>query len=278
MLYQQELHQHYLENIDHLVEKWYAAADKSSGVYSVTDPDAIAQLKAQNRGFHEQFCEVLNQDTTNSCDAFEDWIVSIAKDDRHLDTPIEAIINEFYRNQALYLEVLREFCTEKKVDAQTALDYYQKITDSFSQVIVWFIRENAKQSEFKLQAQQDMILELSTPVISLTPTVALLPLVGEIDTNRAQYMMDNVLHSCSKLGVDHLFIDMSGVVVIDTMVAQRIFSIIESLKLLGVETIISGMRPEIAQTSTQLGIPFNQLKTTHSLKNAVEKIMLQKIK
>jgi len=69
---------------------------------------------------------------------------------------------------------------------------------------------------------------------------------------------------------------MSGVVIIDTMVAHRIFAIVESLKLLGVETIISGMRPEIAQTSTQLGIPFSELKTTHSLKNAVEKIMLTK--
>ncbi|MFS0561085.1 STAS domain-containing protein [Terribacillus sp. 179-K 1B1 HS] len=274
MLYQQELHQHFLKNIDQLVEKWYAAADKTSGVYAVGEPEAIARLKDQNRGFHRQFCEVLNQDSTVSCEAFEDWIASIAKDDRHLDTPIDAIINEFYRNQALYLELLRDFCKEKNIDAQTALDYYEKITDSFNQVIVWFIRENAKQSEFKLQAQQEMILELSTPVISLTPNVALLPLIGEIDTNRAQFMMDSVLHSCAMLEVDHLFIDMSGVVVIDTLVAQRIFSIIEALKLLGVETIISGMRPEIAQTSTQLGIPLHQLKTTNSLKNAVEKIML----
>ncbi|SDD38478.1 rsbT co-antagonist protein RsbR [Terribacillus halophilus] len=274
MLYQQELHQHFLKNIDEIVEKWYAAADKTSGVYAVGDPEVIARLKDQNRGFHRQFCEVLNQDSNASCEAFEDWIASIAKDDRHLDTPIDAIINEFYRNQALYLELLRDFCKEKNVDAQTALDYYEKITDSFNQVIVWFIRENAKQSEFKLQAQQEMILELSTPVISLTPNVALLPLVGEIDTNRAQFMMDNVLHSCATLEVDHLFIDMSGVVVIDTLVAQRIFSIIEALKLLGVETILSGMRPEIAQTSTQLGIPLHKLKTTSSLKNAVEKIML----
>jgi rsbT co-antagonist protein RsbR len=275
MQYQQDLHQHYLENIDQIVEKWYSAADKTSGVYASEDPEVIAKLKEQNRGFHERFCEVLNPDTELSCNAFEDWVVSTARDDRHLNTPIEVVIQEFHRNQEIYLHILRDFCNAKDVDAQTALDYYKKITDSFNEVIVWFIRESAKQAEFQLKAQQDLILELSTPVISLTPTVALLPLVGDIDTNRAQYMMDNVLHSCSKLEVDHLFIDMSGVVVIDTMVAQRIFSIIEALKLLGVETIISGMRPEIAQTSTQLGIPFGQIKTTNSLKDAVEKILFQ---
>jgi rsbT co-antagonist protein RsbR len=273
MQYQQELHQHYLENIDQIVEEWYSAADKTSGVYASEDPEVIAKLKAQNRGFHERFCEVLNPDGDLSCNAFEDWVVSTAKDDRHLNTPIEVVVQEFYRNQEIYLHILRDFCEEKIVDAQTALDYYKKITDSFNEVIVWFIRESAKQAEFQLKAQQDLILELSTPVISLTPTVALLPLVGDIDTNRAHYMMDNVLHSCSKLEVDHLFIDMSGVVVIDTMVAQRIFSIIEALKLLGVETIICGMRPEIAQTSTQLGIPFGRIRTTNSLRDAVEKIL-----
>jgi rsbT co-antagonist protein RsbR len=273
MLYQQEIHKHFLNNIDRLVEEWYSAADKSNGVYAMDNPEAIARLKEQNRGFHVQFCEVLNPQRNISCDAFENWIISIVEDERHLDTPIETIIGEFHRNQEIYLNVLRDFCKEMNVDAQTALDYYKKITDSFNEVIVWFIREYDRQSEFKLKAQRDLILELSTPVISLTSTVALLPLVGEIDTNRARYMIDNVLHSCSKLAVDYLFIDMSGVVVIDTMVAQRIFSIIEALKLLGVETIICGMRPEIAQTSTQLGIPFGRIRTTNSLRDAVEKIL-----
>ncbi|MFJ6414337.1 STAS domain-containing protein [Terribacillus saccharophilus] len=79
---------------------------------------------------------------------------------------------------------------------------------------------------------------LSTPVISLTSDVALLPIVGDIDTNRAKYIMDNVLERCSKLGVDYLFIDMLDVVIIDKMVAHRIFNIVNSLKLLGIEAIL----------------------------------------
>ncbi|WP_244499281.1 STAS domain-containing protein [Terribacillus halophilus] len=97
-----------------------------------------------------------------------------------------------------------------------------------------------------------------------------MPLVGEIDTNRAKYMLDNVLAQCAKLGGEYLFTDMSGVVIIDTVVDHRIFNIVNSLRLLGVETILSGIRPEIAQTATQLGIGFD-VKTTQSLQVAVKR-------
>ncbi|PAE15232.1 hypothetical protein CHH91_15975 [Virgibacillus sp. 7505] len=275
MLLPKELHDYLCNNIDHFTEEWYETLDKSVGVYGSTDSQDIQRLKNQNKGFHIQFCEILDPDNGSCLENFESWISSIAKDQNHLDTPIYKVIDEFYRTQSQYVALVRKYSKNKDVSLSETLDYTEYISDLFNKIIVWFIREYAKESEFKLIAQQEMILELSTPVISLTQSVALLPLVGEIDTRRAQHMMDSVLQECGRLGVDHLFIDMSGVVVIDTMVAHRIFTIVKTLKLIGVETIISGIRPEIAQTSTHLGIPLHEIKTTSSLQKSIEKIMLQ---
>nr|WP_318539115.1 STAS domain-containing protein [Terribacillus saccharophilus] len=267
-----ELHEFLCDNIDKLNDKWFAELTKSEGVYGSDDQAVIDVLKEQNKDFHVRFCELFDPESPLSYELFEEWIVEISKDEQHLMTPIDDIIDEFNRTETLYLELLDGFVAEHDLCGKETLSYTRKITSAFNQIIVWFTRENAKQAEFKLVAQQAMILELSTPVISLTPDVA--PLVGDIDTNRAKYMMDNVLEQCAKLSVEYLILDLSGVVIIDTMVAHRIFNIINSLRLLGVETILSGIRPEIAQTATQLGIGFN-VKTTHSLKAAVERYILK---
>ncbi len=79
-----------------------------------------------------------------------------------------------------------------------------------------------------------MILELSSPIITLSKSTALLPLVGDIDTERAKFILENTLQACAKRRVEHLLIDLSGVVVVDTMVAHQIFKLIEALNLIGV--------------------------------------------
>ena len=102
--------------------------------------------------------------------------------------------------------------------------------------------------------------------------LALLPLVGDIDTARAKIILENTLKECSQKGVQHLCIDLSGVVIIDTMVAHQIFDLVTSLRLIGVETTISGIRPEIAQTAVQLGLPFNEFRTASSLAHALDRM------
>ncbi|MFP7493472.1 STAS domain-containing protein [Terribacillus saccharophilus] len=264
------LYDHFRDNIDYLTQKWMGGLNRPSGVYGSDDPSVKALLEKQIRDFYIRFPELFNPDNHSSYELLEEWVMELTQDEQHLNTPIEDILDEFSRSESLYLGLLEEFVEKHDLCGKETLSYSKKVTDTFNQIIVWFTRENAKQSEYKLAAQQTMINELSTPVILLTPDVALLPLVGDIDTSRAKYMMDSVLSQCAKLRVEYLFIDMSGVAIIDTMVAHRIFSIMDSLKLLGIETILSGIRPEIAQTATQLGIGFN-VKTTHSLKVAISR-------
>ncbi|SES24649.1 rsbT co-antagonist protein RsbR [Gracilibacillus ureilyticus] len=257
-----------------LTEQWYNKLDKtgSRGVYSSDSEDTIAAVKEQNHEFHQLFIEIFRCDEGEFMDNLESWIIKIAHDEAHGHTPIHEIIREFHETQLQYQKLLNEYFKLNK--SQYSLDEIfnlnNLITDTMGKVIEWYTKEYNDNAERKLVAQQKLIVELSTPVIALDNHIALLPLVGEIDTNRARILLEKTLEDCASLNIDHLLLDLSGVVVIDTMVAHQIFQLIESLSLIGVKTHLSGIRPEIAQTAIQLGLNFNEISINSSLSKAIK--------
>ncbi len=119
---------------------------------------------------------------------------------------------------------------------------------------------------------QKAIFEYSVPVVGLSNSVAILPLIGDLDTNRAKLLKENALYKCVELGNTILIIDLSGVPIVDTMVANEIFQVISSLKLIGVDTILTGVRPEIAQSVVQIGINFKDVIIMSNLQRAIESL------
>lgn len=115
-------------------------------------------------------------------------------------------------------------------------------------------------------------LELSSPVVPVNDEIAVLPLVGAIEVDRAAHILEKTLLSVGHLDVSTLIIDLSGVVNVDIMVAQQIIRLTESLKLIGVRAVLTGIRPEIAQTITHLGVDVRQLALGGSLKQAFKKL------
>jgi rsbT co-antagonist protein RsbR len=268
-----ELHSFLIDKTWQMTEEWYASIDqsKATGVYASTNPETIATLKKQNHEFHLHFCEVFVKEETEFLKDFEKWVVMIAKDDEHLNTPVTVIMKEFFNVQRQYLGFVKEFVNlHEGRYSQNVIDSWNEIIiDTFNKIVTWFVEENQKYSEEKLIAQQEMINELSSPVIALNNHMGLLPLIGVIDTARAKLIVENTLEQCSEKGISHLLIDLSGVLIIDTMVAQQIFSLIETLGLIGVKSTLSGIRPEIALTATQLGLSFDQVSIKSSLAQAL---------
>ncbi|MFC4402389.1 STAS domain-containing protein [Gracilibacillus xinjiangensis] len=257
-----------------LTEQWYDRLDKtgSRGVYSSDEKDTIAAIKEQNHEFHQLFIEVFQRDRSTFMNNLENWIIKIAHDEAHGHTPIHEIIREFHITQLQYQELLNEYFKLNK--SQYSLDEIfslnKLITDMMGKVIEWYTKEYNQNAERKLVAQQELIFELSTPVIALDNHIALLPLVGEIDTNRARILLEKTLEDCAHLDIDHLLLDLSGVVVIDTMVAHQIFHLVEALSIIGVKTHLSGIRPEVAQTAIQLGLNFHDISINSSLSKAIK--------
>jgi rsbT co-antagonist protein RsbR len=127
----------------------------------------------------------------------------------------------------------------------------------------------ARTREGVISEQAAALLELSTPVVSLWEGVVSLPLVGTLDSARTQVVMEKLLEALVATGSDHAIIDITGVPAVDTQVAQHLLKTVMAARLLGAECIISGIRPQIAQTVVGLGIDFGTIATKSSLSDAL---------
>ena len=111
-----------------------------------------------------------------------------------------------------------------------------------------------KSREQVILRQQQEMLELSTPVVKLWEGILALPLIGTLDSARTQVVMENLLQEIMTTGADIAIIDITGVPTVDTLVAQHLLKTISAARLMGADCIISGIRPQIAQTMVHLGV------------------------
>lgn len=134
-----------------------------------------------------------------------------------------------------------------------------------------------KTREEVIQRQQQEMLELSTPVVKLWHGVVALPLIGTLDSARTQVVMESLLQRIVETESQIAIIDITGVPTVDTLVAQHLIKTITAARLMGAECIISGIRPQIAQTIVHLGVNLADITTKSNLSDAFS-LALQKLK
>jgi rsbT co-antagonist protein RsbR len=117
--------------------------------------------------------------------------------------------------------------------------------------------------------QQQELLELSTPVVKIWEGVVAVPLIGTLDSARTQVVMENLLTRIVETGASVAIIDITGVPTVDTLVAQHLIKTVAAARLMGAECIISGIRPQIAQTIVHLGIVLENVTTKATLADAI---------
>jgi rsbT co-antagonist protein RsbR len=122
--------------------------------------------------------------------------------------------------------------------------------------------------ESVIQRQQQEMLELSTPVVRLWDGVLALPLIGTLDSARTQVVMENLLQQVVDTGAGIAIIDITGVPTVDTLVAQHLLKTVAAARLMGADCIISGIRPQIAQTIVHLGVELGDVATKATLADA----------
>lgn len=125
-----------------------------------------------------------------------------------------------------------------------------------------------KARELIISRQQQELLELSTPVVQLWHNVLALPLIGTLDSARTQVVMENLLQKIVETGALIAIIDITGVPTVDTLVAQHLLKTIAAARLMGADCIISGIRPQIAQTIVHLGVNLEDVITKATLADA----------
>jgi rsbT co-antagonist protein RsbR len=169
--------------------------------------------------------------------------------------------------QTSLLNVLYSSKFNKEKDAQFLRRTLIKLVQVDTCLVV---DEISKIQQEKIKETNEAIMEMSTPVTTIWDGILLLPLIGLFDSQRAQDVMETVLSKIEVTQSKAVVLDISGVASMDTGVANHLIQITNATKLMGCETIISGIAPSIAQTLVELGINVGEVQTTGTLKDAVK--------
>ncbi|SCL16875.1 rsbT co-antagonist protein RsbR [Micromonospora rhizosphaerae] len=181
-------------------------------------------------------------------------------------TATETAISVFALKDAL-LELM-----EEGQDAATLRDYVA-FSGLIDQMGLFTFESYVRTRESLIADQAEQLLELSTPVVKLWEGVVAVPLVGTLDSARAQVVMERLLQTLVDTGSPYAIIDITGVPAVDTQVAQHILKTVVAARLMGADCIISGIRPQIAQTIVALGIEFGDIATKASLADALRHVL-----
>jgi rsbT co-antagonist protein RsbR len=154
-------------------------------------------------------------------------------------------------------EPLFEQVRARSKDAAAVAEQTWAMTLLLDRLGLFTVEAFQKTREELIARQREEIEELSTPVVKLWDGVLALPLIGTLDSARTQVVMQNLLESIVQEGADIAILDITGVPTVDTLVAQHLLKTISAARLMGADCIISGIRPQIAQTIVQLGVQLN---------------------
>jgi rsbT co-antagonist protein RsbR len=181
---------------------------------------------------------------------------------RHGYTPTETATFVFSLKQPLFTCLSRELAGEElTAETWTA----SALLDSLG---LFTVEAFQKEREEVIARQQAEMLELSTPVVRLWEGVLALPLIGTLDSERTQTVMENLLQKIVDTGAGIAIIDITGVPTVDTLVAQHLLKTVAAARLMGADCIISGIRPQIAQTIVHLGVSLGDVSTKATLADA----------
>lgn len=192
----------------------------------------------------------------------------------NLGVPLDEALKDasFYRKHIW--QAIQGEAEAKNLSVSTVFEVISIFDPLLDKAIYSFSLTYVESHQRSLEIAQIAFIEISVPVVPLFQGVAVLPLIGNIDTERASIIMEKTLNSAMKLQLEKLIIDLSGIHIVDRVVAEQIFKIVEALSLIGVKTIITGIRPEVAQLVVSQGLDFSGVAIKATLSQAMNEIFI----
>src|SRR6476619_1138446 len=229
------------------------------------------ELREQSNEFLDELLKAISADHMEDIDApvFEQVKevlsgISISRAKQGF-SPRETGIYVFSLKEAIQQVLREEIKDDMKLLYQSTLSF-NKLLDSLG--VVTF-ETFIKGREEVILRQTDEITEISTPVIQVWDGILALPIIGTLDSARTQVVMENLLQEIVTTESTIVILDISGVPAVDSLVAQHLIKTVAATRLMGAECIISGIRPEIAQTVVHLGIDLSNIITKATLAHAL---------
>jgi rsbT co-antagonist protein RsbR len=249
-----------------LLADWMQHQNGSSGMSGrLTEED----LRDKSRAFLRGFSEAVQSGNLTDIDAPEweqvrDVLLQVSKSGaREGLSPAQTATFVFSLKQPLFARI-----TAKVADPVALASALWALTTLIDQLGLRTTELYQKGREEVISRQQRDILELSTPVVKLWDGIVALPLIGALDSERTQVVMETLLEQIVSNAASIAIIDITGVPTVDTLVAQHLLKAVAAARLMGAECIISGIRPQIAQTMVHLGVELHEVVTKSTLADA----------
>lgn len=265
-----------LEKDEGAVLKAWVAGQLSGGIRQGVISEA--DVRESSRAFLALFARAVktNYDEQLTGEAWEPIRAHLAalSRERVLQgfSPVETATFVFSLKRPLF-DALRNLLSK---NPEALGDAFWKLTQTLDGLGLITIEAYQASRQQIIERQQQELLDLTTPVVRLWDSVVALPLIGTLDSERTQVVMESLLDSIVENEAAIAIIDITGVPTVDTLVAQHLLKTVAAARLMGAECIISGIRPQIAQTIVHLGVDLGDVVTKATLAEAL-KIALRRV-
>lgn len=250
------------KNHDHILSEWMEMMKRNADgrLLKIVSDNMFGQTSSE-------FIDVIITNTENNNEEFSAKLNDFAEKVVRLGWPLTFVNDGLHKFSRI---VLTGLLNQGKV-APDEISSIIKELDEWSAPLNNEIVDMYTQTWERTVSLQRMALqELSAPLIPVLEGITVMPLIGTIDTERAKQIMENLLVGAVKHRSEVVLIDITGVPVVDTMVAHHIIQAAEAVRLVGAKCMLCGIRPEIAQTIVNLGINLNEVVTKNTLKKGIE--------
>ena len=253
-----------VENSDVIIKHWLEqVSEKRKTDYTSAISDEL--FRSTNREFINLiFSSVDKQGLTTELDDFSERLIN-------LGWPLSYLTDGLQTFRRVTIDFI--LSQSEKIDSEHFSAVLDMVDRWIDPIINRLVNEYSGSWEHTVSLQRVALQELSAPLIPVMKNITIMPLIGTIDTERAKLIMENLLEGVIKHNAEVVLIDITGVPVVDTMVAHHIIQASEAVRLIGSTCILVGIRPEIAQTIVNLGIDLGKFPTKSSLRKGFEKAL-----
>lgn len=253
-----------VNNSDVIIKNWLEeVTEKRKSDY--TSSISTELFQSTNREFvNVIFSSLDKQGLTTELDDFSERLIN-------LGWPLTYLTDGLQTFRRVTIDFI--LSQSEKIETNHFTNVLEMVDNWVDPIINSLVNEYSGNWEHTVSLQRVALQELSAPLIPVMKNITIMPLIGTIDTERAKLIMENLLEGTIKHNAEVVLIDITGVPVVDTMVAHHIIQAAEAVRLIGSTCILVGIRPEIAQTIVNLGIDLGKFPTKSSLRKGFEKAL-----
>ncbi|MBU5266419.1 RsbT co-antagonist protein RsbRA [Virgibacillus proomii] len=253
-----------IDNSDVIVQMWLEEINSlKSDNYTANISEEL--FDSTNREFvNVIFTSIKNAGSSKAVENFSEKIIN-------LGWPLSYITDGLQVFRRVTIDYI--LSQTEQIDSTFISNVLESVDNWVEPLIRQLVNEYSGSWENTVSLQRVALQELSAPLIPVMDGITIMPLIGTIDTERAKLIMENLLDGAIKHNSEVVLMDITGVPVVDTMVAHHIIQAAEAVRLIGATCILVGIRPEIAQTIVNLGIDLSKFPTKSSLKKGFERAL-----